>query len=134
MKQGIRLMVTTNKTQREIAKELQVSEQTVTSWKKNKEFDEIRLKYEREFLGDLSSLAIRTYKDILKNATSDHVKFLVSQDILNRSGHRIDNNDLIREKIKLENKKLEKELATNTEGQDEKIASYIELIKGIVND
>lgn len=30
--------------------------------------------------------------------------------------------------------KIDKELATDTEGQDEKIASYIELIKGKMND
>lgn len=88
MKKAIKLMVTTSMSQREIAKELNVAEQTVCNWKKEKDFDEIKLREEREFLGGITGLAIRTYKNILENGKSEHVRYLVAQDILDRTGHK----------------------------------------------
>ena len=45
----IKLMITTNKTQKQIAKEIEVSEKTICEWKKQKEFkDEIK---NCEFIG-----------------------------------------------------------------------------------
>lgn len=39
-KKCVELMVSTNKTQKQIAKEIEVSEKTICEWKKQKEFKE----------------------------------------------------------------------------------------------
>lgn len=80
-------MVRTNLTQREIAKELDVSEETVSRWKKRKDFIEKKLEEERLFLGDLSSKSIQTMEKLL-NARSELVRFNAAKDILDRTGHK----------------------------------------------
>ncbi len=84
----LHLMVYTAKTQREIAKELAINEATISKWKRNPEFLEERLKIEREYLKDLTSISLKTFKDLLLKGNSEHVKYLVSSDILNRTGHK----------------------------------------------
>jgi len=87
MKKGIKLMVRTNMTQREIADELKVNENTVSQWKKDKDFDEIRQQEERSFLGDLAAEALRTMKGLLK-AKSELVRYNAASDILDRTGYK----------------------------------------------
>ena len=87
MKKGIVLMVRTSLTQREIAKELKVNENTVSQWKKDKEFDELRQHEERAFLGDLAAEALRTMKGLL-NAKSELVRYNAASDILDRTGYK----------------------------------------------
>ncbi len=82
------LMVYTEKTQREIATELNVSEVSVSRWKQSQEFKDELLRVEREYLKDLTSISLKTMKDLLLKGHSEHVKYLVSSDILNRTGHK----------------------------------------------
>jgi len=89
MKKAIHLMVRTNMTQREIAAEIDVNEATISRWKKGKEFEELKLEEERDFLSGLAGLSIQTYKDILVNGTSEHARFMVAQDVLDRTGHKV---------------------------------------------
>lgn len=87
MEKAIKLMVWTNKSQREIAKELDVQEETVSRWKKHKDFDSIRQREEREYLGDLAAPALRTMKELLK-AKSELVRYNAASDILDRTGYK----------------------------------------------
>lgn len=87
MEKAITLMVRTNMTQREIAKEIDVSEETISRWKKKKEFNKQKLEEERIFLGDLSSKSIQTMEKLL-NARSELVRFNAAKDILDRTGHK----------------------------------------------
>ncbi len=82
------MMVYTTKTQREIAKELNVNEVSVSRWKQSKEFKDELLRVERQYLKDLTSISLKTMKDLLVKGHSEHVKYLVSSDILNRTGHK----------------------------------------------
>ena len=97
IKKAISLMVFEGLNQNEATSKVNITPQYFSSWKKknSSEYEELRVEYERQFLGDLSSVAIRTYKDILKNGKSEHVKYLVSQDILDRAGHKqVDKQDI----------------------------------------
>ena len=58
----INLMINTNKTQKQIAKEIEVSEKTICEWKKQKEFKE---EIDKNIKENFSSLAV---KDILDRA------------------------------------------------------------------
>lgn len=57
-------MITSNKTQKQIAKEIQISENTICEWKKDQEFKEEIQKQMRENFG---SLAIEAQQE-LKNS------------------------------------------------------------------
>lgn len=87
MEKGIKLMVWTNLSQREIAQRLDVKEETVSRWKKHKDFEEIKLKEEREYLGELAAPALRTMKALL-NAKSEMVRYNAASDILDRTGYK----------------------------------------------
>lgn len=84
---GITLMVRTTMTQREIAKELDVTEETVSRWKKRVDFEKLKMEEERNFLGDLSGKSIQTMEKLL-NARSELVRFNAAKDILDRTGHK----------------------------------------------
>lgn len=97
IKKAISLMVFEGLNQNEATSEANITPQYFSSWKKKNgsEYEELRVKYERQFLGDLSAAAIRTYEDILRTGRSEHVKYLVSQDILDRAGHKqVDKQDI----------------------------------------
>lgn len=87
MIRAIHLMVTTNFTQREIAEQLAIREETVSRWKKDEEFIKLKKEKEREFMHDLSSPALRTMEKLL-NAGSDMVRYYAASDILNRTGYK----------------------------------------------
>lgn len=87
MEKAIVLMVTTDLSQREIAKKLGINETTVSKWKNRADFKE-RLKEEQNsFLGDLTRPAMRTMKELLESG-SDYVRFQAAQDILDRTGYK----------------------------------------------
>lgn len=87
MKKAVRLMVETSLTQREIADIVGVRHETVSKYKNHKEFDELKLQYEREFLGELVAPALREYRELLK-AESEMVRLNAVKDILDRTGHK----------------------------------------------
>lgn len=84
---AIELMVFTNLSQREIAKKLDVREETVSRWKQREEFKTKKKNLQEEFIKDLTSPAIRTMKELL-NSHSDYVRFQTAQDILDRTGYK----------------------------------------------
>lgn len=83
----IKLMVTTSKTQKQIAKEIEVSEKTICEWKKQKEFkDEIDKNIKENF----SSLAIDAQKELKKllKSNNEYIKMQAVKDILDRAGYK----------------------------------------------
>lgn len=80
-------MVRTSLTQREIASELDVSEETISRWKKRDDFEELKIVEEREFLKSLTSKSIKTMEKLL-DAKSELVRFNAAKDILDRTGHK----------------------------------------------
>jgi len=81
------LMVTSNKTQKQIAKEIEVAERTICEWKKDKEFNnEIQNQMQYSF----NSLAIEAQKELRKllKSKNEHVKMQAIKDILDRSGYK----------------------------------------------
>ena len=80
-------MVTTNKTQKQIAKEIEVSEKTICEWKKQKEFkDEIDKNIKENF----SSLAIDAQKELKKllKSKNENIRIQAVKDILDRAGYK----------------------------------------------
>lgn len=83
----INLMVTTNKTQKQIAKEIEVSEKTICEWKKQKEFkDEIDKNIKENF----SSLALDAQKELKKllKSNNEYIRIQAVKDILDRAGYK----------------------------------------------
>lgn len=83
----IKLMITTNKTQKQIAKEIEVSEKTICEWKKQKEFkDEIDKNIKENF----SSLAIDAQKELKKllKSKNENIRIQAVKDILDRAGYK----------------------------------------------
>lgn len=80
-------MITTNKTQKEIAKEIEVSEKTICEWKKQKEFkDEIDKRIKENF----SSLAVDAQKELKKllKSKNEYIRIQAVKDILDRAGFK----------------------------------------------
>ncbi|WP_105300923.1 phBC6A51 family helix-turn-helix protein [Anaerococcus marasmi] len=115
---AINLMVFTNLSQREIAKKLDVREETVSRWKKQEDFQNKKEELQREFLKELVAPAMRGLKDLI-DADSEFVKLEAIKTILDRAGYdSVDN----------ESKRLEKE---KQETQIQKTKTEIEIMKGI---
>lgn len=87
MEEAIILAITTNKTQKEIAEEIGISPFTFTKWKKTDIFKELKDKYQKEYLSDLTAPAIRTLHGLL-NAKSELVRLQAATDILDRTGYK----------------------------------------------
>lgn len=80
------MLVCTNLTQRQIAKELDMREETISRWKKDDEFKSLVKKYEKEFFMDLVGPAMRGLKELV-NANSEFVKLEAVKTILDRAGY-----------------------------------------------
>ena len=87
----LELMVLGTYTQREISKEIKVSEQTICSWKKNDEFMEEYNRLVRGCIQSLASRALRTMIELL-DATSESVRYNAAKDILDRAGFKPEEN------------------------------------------
>lgn len=86
-KKCIMLMVTSSKTQKQIAKEIQISENTISEWKKDKEFkDEIQIQMRENF----GSLAVEAQKKLEKllNSKNEYIQIQAIKDILDRAGYK----------------------------------------------
>lgn len=86
-KKVIRLMVSGEKTQKEIALEIKVSEQSICAWKKDKEFME---EYSHLLNIEIQSAAGKAFKKQkrLLSAKSEMVQHLAAKDILDRAGYK----------------------------------------------
>ena len=83
----INLMITTNKTQKTIAKEIEVSEKTICEWKKKKEFkDELQKQIQNNF----SLLAIEAQKELKKllKSKNEYIRSQAVKDVLDRAGYK----------------------------------------------
>ena len=87
MKKCIGMMISGNFTQKEIAKELKITEQTIVNWKKRAGFIELRDSMQKEYLSALTAPALRTLGKLL-NAKSELVRLQASTDILDRTGYK----------------------------------------------
>ena len=85
--QCINLMVIENKTQKQIAKELNITEQTICNWKKDKEFKNEREKNIKENFGSLALDAQKELKKLLKS-NNEYIKMQAVKDILDRAGYK----------------------------------------------
>ena len=87
-------MVMTNKTQREIARELNLAEQTVSNYKNRPDFKSLEEQYqaekldiERKKLGQLVGKALKAYDELL-NSENDNIRYAVAKDVFDRTGHK----------------------------------------------
>ena len=80
-------MVTTNKTQKQIAKEIEVSEKTICEWKKQKEFKDAIDKSIKENFGSLALDAQKELKKLLKS-NNEYIRIQAVKDILDRAGYK----------------------------------------------
>ncbi len=83
----INLMITTNKKQKQIANEINISEKTICEWKKQKEFKEEIQNSMRENFNLLAIEAQKELKKLLKSK-NEYVKMQAIKDILDRSGFK----------------------------------------------
>ena len=87
--QCINLMVIENKTQKQIAKELKITEQTICNWKKDKEF---KNEIENNIKENFGSLAVEAQKELKKllKSNNEYIKMQAVKDILDRAGYKPD--------------------------------------------
>lgn len=83
----IELMITTDKKQKEIAKEISVAESTIIDWKKEDEFKTEMHIQMNAYFKDISREAQRVMRNLLKDKNSQ-VRFQASKDILDRAGFK----------------------------------------------
>ncbi len=83
----INLMIATNKTQKQIAQEIQVNENTITNWKKDKEFIKA---IEQNIKENFSSLALDAQKELKKllKSKNEYIKIQAVKDVLDRAGFK----------------------------------------------
>lgn len=101
--QCINLMVIENKTQKQIAKELKITEQTICNWKKDKEFKNEIEKNIKENFGSLALDAQKELKKLLKS-NNEYIKMQAVKDILDRAGYK----PIERREIKDDTEKIKK--------------------------
>lgn len=83
----IGLMVSTDMTQKEIAQEIKVSQQTICTWKKDPEFQEAHEKMLKSVIRSTASQAFRTLMRLL-DADSEAVQFNAAKYILEMAGYK----------------------------------------------
>ncbi len=80
-------MITENKTQKQIAKEIQVSENTICEWKKDEEFKNEIQKQMKENFGSLAIDAQQKLKKLL-NSKNESIQMQAIKDVLDRAGYK----------------------------------------------
>lgn len=83
----ISLMIAENKTQKQIAKEINITEKTICKWKKDKEFKEEIQRQMKENFGSLAIEAQQELKKLLKSK-NENVKIQAIKDVLDRAGYK----------------------------------------------
>jgi DNA-binding XRE family transcriptional regulator len=87
----LELMAMGDLTQRSIAVQIKVSEQTICNWKKNDEFMNELDSMVKVGIRSLAAKAYKTQKDLLDSNT-EMVRYLASKDILDRAGFKATEN------------------------------------------
>ncbi len=85
--QVISLLVSTNMSQQEIAREVGVHGTTISKWKKDPDFQAMLEEAQWQFLGDLARPAIRVLRESLQ-AKNEQIRFQAAKDILDRTGYK----------------------------------------------
>ena len=88
-KKCIEMMALCDRTQKEIAERLKVTEATICNWKKNEDFQTEYIEFMRQNLKGAVSKAFNTELQLL-NARSEMVRLLAAKDVLDRAGFRPD--------------------------------------------
>lgn len=83
----IQFMITENKTQKQIAKEINITEKTICEWKKDKEFKEEIQKQMKENFGSLAIEAQRELRKLLKSK-NESIQMQAIKDVLDRAGYK----------------------------------------------
>ena len=83
----IEFMLEGNMTQKQMAELLNVTENTISNWKKN---DEFMSEYNTTLKSNINAVAAKAFTTQMKllNARSEMVKYMVSKDILDRAGFK----------------------------------------------
>ena len=86
-KRCIELMVEGTSTQKQIAEQLNVSENTISNWKKS---DEFMGEYNTALKSSINLVAAKAFSTQVKllNARSEMVRHMVAKDILDRAGFK----------------------------------------------
>ena len=88
-KKALELLVSGEYTQKEVAGIVKVSQQTLSTWKKN---DEFMGEYERLIRQGFQTLAAKAFKTqvALLDSKNDMVRHMAAKDILDRAGYKPD--------------------------------------------
>lgn len=81
------LMINSKLTQKQIAKQIKMTEQTICNWKKDAEFMAAYNKLLRSSLQSVAAKAARTLTSLL-DAESEQVRLNAAKDILDRAGFK----------------------------------------------
>ena len=80
-------MVEGKMTQKQMAENLNVSENTISNWKKNSEFMAEYNTTLKSNINEVAAKAFETQRNLLK-ARSEMVRYMVAKDILDRAGFK----------------------------------------------
>lgn len=86
-KKCLELMAVSDLSQREIAKQIDVAEETISRWKKDVEFTSELNMLVRISIQSLAAKAFHTQMKLL-TSKSDMVKYMAAKDILDRAGFK----------------------------------------------
>lgn len=89
-KKALELMLAGEISQKEIAAQVGVTEQTIINWKKNEEFINEFNDALRNNINTAAGKAFKRELELLKKADSDSVSLSAAKDILDRAGFKAD--------------------------------------------
>ena len=105
-KKCIELLIDSKMTQIEIAEQLQISDQTISNWKKNEEFIDEYEKANRDAIKYLTAKARQKINDLL-NANNEQVQLAAAKDILDRAGYKAESKVQFEGSLSTEKSKLD---------------------------
>lgn len=74
--------------QKDIAQELNITETTLSKWKKRDDFKQEYREQIEDIMNVAAGEAIETICNLMRNSNSDNVRIKAAQDILNRAGYK----------------------------------------------
>lgn len=132
------MLVCTNLTQRDIAKKLDVREETLSRWKKEEGFKKLIKENEKNYMKDLVGPAMRGLKDLLE-ANSEFVKLEAVKTILDRAGYesiddRLHELEIDQARVRVEKTKAEINKIKGVSEEIEDMSDIEEEIYGVLDD
>ena len=133
-----KLMVYSDLTQKEIAKQIGVVESTITRWKKQEDFQKLLKENEKTYMKDLVAPAMRGLKDLI-NANSEFVKLEAVKTILDRAGYdsiddRLRELEIEKQQVQIRKTEAEIESLQVSEDKEAKIDKFLSYIEGEINE